>query len=117
MSASAGPGEQICHLYRLRPGAEAEYERRHTEIWPEMSALLDEAGIYEYAIYRREQLLICVLRTRWGFAHAAAVTGASDVQDRWTASLADLFAEIADTDGEPLWAHRVFHHAGHPPVR
>ncbi|MEV5822770.1 L-rhamnose mutarotase [Micromonospora harpali] len=114
--ATAGPGEQVCHLYRLRPGAEAEYERRHAEVWPELSALLDEAGIYEYAIYRRDLLLICVLRTRSGFAHAGAVTAASPVQARWTASLAHLFAEIADAGGEPLWAHRVFHHPGHPPT-
>ncbi|WP_343450729.1 L-rhamnose mutarotase [Micromonospora oryzae] len=113
--ATAGPGEQVCHLYRLRPGAEAEYERRHAEVWPELSALLDEAGIYEYAIYRRDLLLICVLRTRSGFAHAGAVTAASPVQARWTASLAHLFAEIAEADGEPLWAHQVFHHPGHPP--
>ncbi|WP_341715833.1 L-rhamnose mutarotase [Micromonospora sp. FIMYZ51] len=102
----------MCHLYRLRPGAEAEYERRHVELWPEMAALLDEAGVYDYHIYRHGLLLICVLRTRWGFEHASRVTGASAVQARWTASLAHLFAEIADADGEPLWAYPVFHHAG-----
>ncbi|MFI0796642.1 L-rhamnose mutarotase [Micromonospora rubida] len=115
MTGVAGPGEQVCHLYRLRPGAEAEYERRHARVWPELTALLDEAGIYDYHIYRRGPLLICVLRTRWGQPHARAVTGSSDVQARWTASLAELFAEIADADGEPLWAYPVFHHPGHPP--
>ncbi|MBL6279303.1 L-rhamnose mutarotase [Micromonospora fiedleri] len=110
-----GPGTQVCYLYRLRPGAEAEYERRHAELWPEMAALLDEAGMYDYHIYRHGLLLICVLRTRWGFDHARRVTGASPVQARWSASLAHLFAEIADADGEPLWAYPVFHHPGCPP--
>ncbi|MEV0328756.1 L-rhamnose mutarotase [Micromonospora echinospora] len=114
--ADAGPGAQVCHLYRLRPGAEAEYEQRHAEIWPEMSALLDAAGIYDYHIHRHGLLLICVLRTRYGFRHADRVTGASAVQRRWTESLAHLFAEIADADGEPLWAYPVFHHAGRPPA-
>lgn len=41
-------GEQICHLYWLREGAEDEYERRHTSVWPALSALLDTAGIYDY---------------------------------------------------------------------
>lgn len=112
---AAGPGAQLCHLYRLRPGAEGEYERRHAEIWPEMSALLDEAGVYDYHIYRHGLLLICVLRTRDGYPQARRVTGASAVQARWTRSLAHLFAEIADADGEPLWAYPVFHHAGQPP--
>ncbi|MEV0941527.1 L-rhamnose mutarotase [Micromonospora wenchangensis] len=115
MSGAAGPGEQVCHLYRLRPGAQAEYERRHARVWPELSALLDEAGVYDYHIYRHDLLLICVLRTRRGFADAAAVTAASPVQARWTASLSELFAEIADADGEPLWAYPVFHHPGQPP--
>ncbi|MEV0397516.1 L-rhamnose mutarotase [Polymorphospora rubra] len=109
-----GPGEQFCHLYRLRDGAGAEYDRRHAEIWPELSRLLDEAGMYDYSIFRRDTLVICVLRTRAGFDRARTVTGGSPVQARWTASLADLFAEIADADGEPLWASRVFRHAGPP---
>nr|BFE56334.1 L-rhamnose mutarotase [Dactylosporangium thailandense] len=108
------PGEQVCYVYRLRPGAEEEYERRHERIWPELSALLDEAGMYDYSIFRHGSLLICVLRTRCGFAHAQRVTAASPVQARWTASLTHLFAEIADAEGEPLWAHRVFRHDGAP---
>jgi L-rhamnose mutarotase len=112
----SGPGEQVCHVYRLRPGAEAEYERRHAAIWPEMSALLDEAGIYDYHIYRHELLLICVLRTRRGYRFASEVTGRSPVQERWSRSLAHLFAEIADADGEPLWGRPVFHHTGRPPA-
>ncbi|WFE23214.1 L-rhamnose mutarotase [Solwaraspora sp. WMMD937] len=118
MSAPADserPGAQLCHVYRLRPGAEQEYERRHAEVWPELSALIDEAGIYDYHIYRYGLLLICVLRTRNGFGHASRVSAASQVQARWTRSLAHLFAEVADADGEPLWAYPVFDHPGHPP--
>lgn len=106
-------GEQICHLYWLREGAEEEYERRHTSVWPALSALLDTAGIYDYSIFRRGRLLICVLRTRHGYDHARDVTGASEVQAQWTESLMHLFDEIADAEGEPLWAHRVFRHDGH----
>jgi L-rhamnose mutarotase len=106
------PGAQLCYLYRLRPGAEQEYERRHAKIWPELSALIDQAGIYDYHIYRHGLLLICVLRTRQGFDHASRVTQASAVQARWTRSLAHLFAEVADADGEPLWAYPVFRHPG-----
>lgn len=112
---SEAPGAQLCYVYRLRPGAGQEYERRHAEVWPELSALIDEAGIYDYRIYRHGLLLICVLRTRNGFGHASRVTAASQVQARWTRSLAHLFAEVADADDEPLWAYPVFDHPGHPP--
>ncbi len=32
-------------------GYEAEYQRRHDEIWPELQSLLKENGISEYAIF------------------------------------------------------------------
>ena len=37
---------------QLKPGNEAEYKRRHDEIWPELAALLHETGIRNYSIFR-----------------------------------------------------------------
>jgi len=41
------------HAFRmqLKPGVEAEYKRRHDEIWPELSAALHAAGIRNYRIF------------------------------------------------------------------
>jgi L-rhamnose mutarotase len=36
---------------QLKPGKEAEYKKRHDEIWPEMKAELAQAGISDYSIY------------------------------------------------------------------
>jgi len=36
---------------RLRPGCEAEYKKRHDEIWPELKAELRKAGVSNYSIY------------------------------------------------------------------
>ena len=49
-------------MLRLRPGAEDAYEATHRAVWPEMLSLLKEAGISEYSIYRRDDLLILALR-------------------------------------------------------
>ena len=38
--------ETIAFGLRLRPGSEAEYQRRHDEIWPEMRDGLLGAGRY-----------------------------------------------------------------------
>ncbi|NJK97201.1 MAG: L-rhamnose mutarotase, partial [Bacteroidales bacterium] len=35
----------------LKPGFEAEYEKRHNALWPELKALLKEAGVYDYSIF------------------------------------------------------------------
>ena len=36
---------------RLHPGCEAEYKKRHDEIWPELKAELRKAGVSDYSIY------------------------------------------------------------------
>lgn len=36
---------------KLKPGREAEYRRRHDEIWPELARELAAAGVRDYAIY------------------------------------------------------------------
>lgn len=36
---------------QLKPGNEAEYKRRHDEIWPELVAELEAAGVRDYVIY------------------------------------------------------------------
>ena len=36
----------------LKPGNEAEYKKRHDEIWPELTQLLHDTGIRNYTIFR-----------------------------------------------------------------
>lgn len=102
--------EPMVFLYQLKPGMGPEYDRAHRTVWPEIIALLDEAGFYDYRIWRRGDLVISSLRTRHGYDHAATVTTASAVQARWTASLGHVFEEIVDENGEALWLDLVFAH-------
>lgn len=104
------PGDAVLFIYRLKPGMGPEYDRAHQAVWPEILDLIDEAGIYDYQIWRHGDLVVSRMRTRHGFDHASAVTGASAVQKRWTESLGHVFAEIADGEGEPLWLDEVFSH-------
>ncbi|MEQ8479733.1 MAG: L-rhamnose mutarotase [Hoeflea sp.] len=102
--------EPLVFLYRLKPGMGPEYDRAHQAVWPEIIALLDEAGIYDYRIWRRGDLVVSSLRTRHGYGQAARTTAASAVQARWTASLSHVFEEITDGSGEPLWLDLIFSH-------
>ena len=36
---------------KLRPGFEAEYQKRHDAIWPELVKELEDAGVSDYSIY------------------------------------------------------------------
>lgn len=35
----------------VNPGSEAEYERRHNPIWPELEAVLKQHGVLNYSIF------------------------------------------------------------------
>ena len=52
--------QRVAFLLRLRPGTEEAYDQAHKEVWPEMLALLKRAGISEYSIFRRDQLLFLI---------------------------------------------------------
>ena len=41
----------VAFRMQLKPGFEAEYQRRHDELWPELRAALTAAGIVEYRIF------------------------------------------------------------------
>ncbi|MCY0148632.1 L-rhamnose mutarotase [Hoeflea sp. G2-23] len=107
---NAAPEEPLVFMYRLKPGMGAEYDRAHRAVWPEILALLDAAGIYDYRIWRRGDLVVSAMRTVKGFDYASRVTATSEVQSRWTASLAHVFEQISDEDGTPLWLDLVFAH-------
>ncbi|OYD43734.1 L-rhamnose mutarotase [Sphingobacterium cellulitidis] len=43
--------KQVAFKMKLNAGNEAEYLRRHQEIWPKLADLLKESGVSDYAIY------------------------------------------------------------------
>lgn len=42
---------------KLKPGYEAEYKKRHDEIWPELAEALSKAGVSDYSIFLDEETL------------------------------------------------------------
>ena len=42
---------RVAFKMQLNPGQEAEYQRRHDEIWPELAELLQQTGIRNYSIF------------------------------------------------------------------
>jgi L-rhamnose mutarotase len=46
---------RIASKMKLRKGFEAEYKKRHDEIWPELKTLLKETGIVDYSIFLDEE--------------------------------------------------------------
>lgn len=75
---------------RLNPGMEAEYRKRHDAIWPELVALLKQAGIEDYSIHLDPQthLLFGVLWRRED--HGMDDLPGHPVMRRWWAHMADV---------------------------
>ncbi|HEY4193573.1 MAG TPA: L-rhamnose mutarotase [Mesorhizobium sp.] len=103
--------EKYAFRLRLNPGMKSEYKRRHDAIWPELSALLKDAGISDYSIHLDEEtgLLFGVLWRREG--HAMADLPSHPVMRKWWAYMADLME--TGPDGAPVAARleTVFHMA------
>jgi L-rhamnose mutarotase len=96
---------------QLKPGVVDEYRRRHDEIWPELSALLTEAGIHDYSIFLDEDTLslFAVLK--------ADENGTRDrlpehpVMQRWWAYMAPLMEVQPDNRPVETPLPMIFHHA------
>jgi L-rhamnose mutarotase len=43
--------QRVAFKMQLFPGFEAEYKKRHDELWPELQQLLKQTGIQEYSIF------------------------------------------------------------------
>jgi L-rhamnose mutarotase len=87
------PLKRYAFILRLREGAAEGYEKAHREVWPEMLALLKSAGISEYSIYRRDDLLILALRAADFEATWSRIEN-DPINLRWQQTMAPLFAPM-----------------------
>lgn len=85
------PLKRYAFMLRLRPGAASAYDEAHRAVWPEMLALLKRAGISEYSIYRRDDLLILALRAV-DFEATWSQIENDPVNLRWQQAMAPYFA-------------------------
>lgn len=101
--------EKIAFRMKLKPGMEAEYRRRHDEIWPEMLAMLRDAGVSDYSIFldRETDTLFAVLwRTE---NHGMDALATNPVELRWNEHMADLLDTNPDKSAVVADLVTVFH--------
>lgn len=92
--------EKYAFRMRLHPGMEEEYRRRHDAIWPDLVALLKDAGVEDYSIHldRETNLLFGVLWRRAD--HGMDDLPSHPVMRRWWAHMADIME--THPDGAPV---------------
>ncbi|GAA4445794.1 L-rhamnose mutarotase [Ravibacter arvi] len=94
---------------QLFPGFEQEYLKRHEQIWPELKALLKEAGISDYSIFLDKESL-----TLFGVMQVTdeeAQNGLKDhpIMKRWWAYMKDIMASNPDNSPVTAPLELVFH--------
>jgi L-rhamnose mutarotase len=106
--------ERALFYLRLFPGTEAEYDRRHAAIWPELAAEIRGSGLRNMSGFRRGTDVWYYLEAHPDVRTAFAVHGPKPANQRWNHYFRDVIAEIATPDGELIWYQEVFHAGGEP---
>jgi len=85
---------------KLKPGNVDEYRRRHDAIWPELTELLQAAGIHDYSIFLDEETLhlFAVLKLREPNQRASLPQ--HPLMRRWWDYMRDLME--TQPDGRPV---------------
>ncbi len=104
--------ERACFYLRLFPGTEAEYDRRHAAIWPELSAEIRESGLRNMTGFRRGTDVWYYLEAEPDARTAFGIHGPKPNNQRWNEYFATVIAQITDDAGELLWYREVFHANG-----
>lgn len=101
--------ERLCFTFEIRPGAQAEYKRRHDEIWPELVDAIRAAGIRNYSLFRRDTTIIAYCECEPDVATAFGKLGESEVNARWSKWFEDIIVALTNEDGQLFTVEEVWH--------
>lgn len=92
--------QRLAFKMTLNKGCEAEYKKRHDEIWPELVELLKKTGIKDYSIFLDEETL-SLFGVLWvEDAAAMDLLPTQEIMQRWWAYMGDIMA--ANPDNSPV---------------
>ncbi len=101
--------ERKAFKMRIKPGCEAEYKRRHDEIWPELSELLRESGVCDYTIFldAETRTLFAVQKLKEG--NKAGSLAETRIMRAWWDYMADIMEVNTDNSPKVVLLAEVFH--------
>lgn len=94
---------------QLKPGNTEEYKRRHDEIWPELSAALQQAGISDYSIFLDENSGVLFGVQKLTDTNTASALPDLPIMKKWWAFMADLMDTNLDNSPVCKPLQEVFH--------
>ena len=101
--------EKYAFKMRLSPGCKDEYKKRHDEIWPELTALLKEAGVSDYSIHLDEETNI-LFGVLWRTDdHKMDHLSDHKIMQKWWAYMADIMETHPNNEPVAVPLTPVFH--------
>ncbi|GGC10792.1 L-rhamnose mutarotase [Dyadobacter sediminis] len=103
-------GNEYVKAFRmqLKPGYEAEYKKRHDEIWPELAELLKNAGIREYYIFLDEETLALFAFQKLGENDSTADLASLPIMKKWWDYMAGLMEVNDDNSPKTVSCPEIF---------
>lgn len=94
---------------KLKVGMEAEYKRRHDEIWPELAEALAAAGVSDYSIFLDESTGVLFAVQKLSDDNTADALPDQAIVKKWWAYMADLMETHPDNAPVCKPLREVFH--------
>ncbi len=94
---------------KLKAGFEAEYKKRHDEIWPELSQELTDAGVSDYSIFLDEETLTLFAVQKLSDDNTADNLPNTEMVKKWWAYMADIMDTNPDNSPVCIPLNEVFH--------
>lgn len=94
---------------KLKPGFEAEYKKRHDEIWPELSQLLTQAGISDYSIFLDAETLTLFAVQKLSKNNTAGQLPDDAIVRKWWSYMSDIMETNPDCSPVCIPLKEVFH--------
>ena len=94
---------------QLKKGYEAEYKKRHDEIWPELEKEISRAGVSDYSIFLDEQTLTLFAVQKLTNENTADNLRQTEIVKKWWASMADIMETNPDNSPVCTPLKEVFH--------
>ena len=96
-------------VMKLKPGFEAEYKKRHDQLWPELEKELKAAGISDYSIFLDPRTLQLFAVQKLTDTHTAGNLPHTAIVKKWWAYMADIMDSNPDNSPVALPLTEVFH--------
>lgn len=94
---------------KLKSGFEAEYKRRHDEIWPELSQALTDAGVSDYSIFLDEETLTLFAVQKLSDDNTSDDLPSTAIVRKWWDYMADIMDVNPDNSPVVTPLREVFH--------